>query len=71
MAKATQRSLPSRVTRVEKLRPLTVVQRHGDGDGDRLLALLEDVDEVRVDVEGRRDTAELLAGDLERVLEQV
>ena len=45
-----------------------VVHRHRDRDLDRLLALLEDVDQVGVDRERLPDAAQLLARQLERVL---
>ena len=48
-----------------------VVHADRDGDLDRLLARAEDVDEVLVDLEGRRDAAQLLARDLERILAEV
>ncbi len=48
-----------------------VVHADRDRDLDRLLARAEDVDEVRVDVEDRRDALQLLARDLERVLAQM
>ena len=48
-----------------------VVHRHRDRDLDRLLAALEDVDQVRVDPERLPDASQLLARDLVRVLAQV
>jgi hypothetical protein len=48
-----------------------VVHRHGHRDDDRLLALLQNVDEVRVDPEQLRDAAQLLLGDVVGVLEQM
>ena len=50
---------------------LAVVHHDRYRDDNRLLALLEDLDQVRVDVEDLRDLAELLLGKLERVLAQV
>ena len=43
----------------------------GTETDDRLLALLQDLDQVRVDLEDVRDLAELLLGDLERVLAEM
>jgi hypothetical protein len=48
-----------------------VVHCHGDRDDDRLLALLEDVDEIRVDREQRRDPAQLLLRQVVRILAEV
>jgi len=48
-----------------------VVHRHRDRDDDRLLALLQHVHQALVDVEDVGDAAQLLAGDLERVLAKV
>jgi hypothetical protein len=45
-----------------------VVHRHRNRDLDRLLALLEDPDQVGVDPEGLPDAAQLLSRQLERVL---
>ena len=50
---------------------VAVVHRHGDRDGDRLLALREDVDDVVVDRERPRDLAKLRLGDSVGVLAQV
>ena len=50
---------------------LAAVHRDRHRDDDRLLALLEDLDQVRVDLEDVRDLAELLLGKLERVLAEV
>ena len=48
-----------------------VVHDHGNRDDDRLLALLQDCDQVRVDLERVRDALKLLLGDLERVLAEM
>ena len=48
-----------------------VVHRHRDRDDDRLLALLQDVHQALVDLEDVGHAAQLLAGDLERVLAKV
>ena len=48
-----------------------VVHRHGHRDDDRLLALLQNVDEVRVDPEQLRDAAQLLLRDVVGVLAQM
>ncbi len=48
-----------------------VVHRHRDRDLDRLLALLEDVDQVRIDPEGRPDSPQLLPRELERILPEM
>src|SRR5262249_35212182 len=48
-----------------------VVHRDGDRNLHRLLALLQDVDQVLVDVECLGHQPQLLAGDLERVLAQM
>jgi hypothetical protein len=50
---------------------MTVVHADRNRDLDRLLALAEHGDEVRIDLEGRTDAAELLARQLEGVLTQV
>src|SRR5207244_1358319 len=50
---------------------LPVVHRNGNGNRQRLLAFLEDVDEVRVNREDLGDPAQLLARDLEGILAQV
>ena len=47
---------------------VAVVHRHGDGDGHRLLALREDVDDVLVDGERAGDVPELRLRDLVGVL---
>ena len=48
-----------------------VVHDDRHGDDDRLLALLQDRDQVRIDLERVRDPVELLLGDLERVLAEM
>ena len=43
----------------------------GTETDDRFLALLQDRDQVRIDLERVRDPVELLLGDLERVLAEM
>ena len=43
----------------------------GTETDDRLLALLQDRDQVRIDLEVSRDPVQLLLGDLERVLAEM
>jgi hypothetical protein len=51
-----------------KRRDRAVVHSRGNRHGDGLLALREDADEVRIDVEGLPNETELLLGELEGVL---